>query len=134
MTASSLPDLVQVYKALGHPARLRIVAMLRTGELCACQITVVLGLAPSTVSAHLAELRRSGLITERKDGRWVYYRLGQSEDATEISEWLCQRVRRDPQICSDAAVVRQLRAMPVEELCRMGLDAFQLAVSLTGKA
>ncbi len=134
MTASSLPDLVQVYKALGHPARLRIVAMLRTGELCACQITVVLGFAPSTVSAYLAELRRSGLITERKDGRWVHFRLGQSEDATEISEWLCQRVRRDPQIRSDSAVVRKLRAIPVEELCRTGPDAFQLAVSLTGKA
>ena len=123
MTTISHPDLVLLFKALGHPARLRIVAMLRSGELCACQITAVLDLAPSTVSAHLAELRRAGLIGERKDGRWVHYSLSDSADVAEISEWLCQRVRRDPQIRSDTAVVKRLRAVPVEELCRSGIDA-----------
>ena len=43
----------------------------RTGELCVCQITEVLGLATSTVSAHLKELRRAGLTVERKEGRCV---------------------------------------------------------------
>jgi len=85
MAAFFLSDIVHVHKALGHPARLRIVAMLRSGELCACQITAVLQLAPSTVSSHLAELRRAGLLTERKDGRWIHYRLAQSEDAVEIA-------------------------------------------------
>jgi arsenate reductase/ArsR family transcriptional regulator len=93
-------------------------AMIRGGELCACQITAVLNLAPSTVSAHLAELRRAELVEERKDGRWVHYGLAQSEDAVEIMEWLWQRVRQDTQVRSDAAVVKQLRALPVEELCR----------------
>jgi DNA-binding transcriptional ArsR family regulator len=133
MTVPPLANTVHVYKALGHPARLRIVAMLRSGELCACQITAVLELAPSTVSAHLAELRRAGLLTERKDGRWIHYHLAQSEDAVEIGEWLWQRVRRDPRIRSDAAAVRQLRAIPVEELCRTGLDASPSTISPAGK-
>ena len=132
MTSRHL-DLVQIYRALGHPARLRIVAMLRAGELCACQITAVLDLAPSTVSAHLADLRRAGLTTERRDGRWVHYSLGDSEDVKEISGWLCHRVRRDPQIRRDTALVKQLRAMPVEELCRSGLDASQMEARLAGK-
>ncbi len=129
MTPDKLSTVVQVYKALGHPARARIVAMLRTGELCACQITAVLDLAPSTVSAHLADLRRAGLIMERKEGRWIYYRLEETRDAGEIGEWLWQRIRRDPQICSDASVVKQLRAVPVERLCSVDLDLGQLAIS-----
>ena len=123
MTVPLLATLVQVYKALGHAARLRIMAMLRSGELCACQITAVLELAPSTISAHLGELKRAGLLTERKAGRWIYYRLAQSEDTSEIGTWLWHRIRRDPQIRSDAAVVRRLRAMPVAELCQTGLGA-----------
>ncbi len=59
MTRSPLSNQVDRYKALGHPVRLRILAMLRDGGLCVCQITAVLGLASSTVSAHLAELRRA---------------------------------------------------------------------------
>ncbi len=123
-----LADLVQTYKALGHPARLRIVAMLRTGELCACQITAVLDLAPSTVSAHLAELRRAGLLTERKDGRWVYYRLSESDEIREIIQSVSQRIKRDPQIRDDAAAVRRLRSVPIEKLCRADLDISRLTV------
>lgn len=128
MTANSLPGLVQTFRALGHPARVRIMAMLRTGELCACQITAVLDLAPSTVSAHLSDLRRAGLIAERKHGRWIYYRLA-TQDVQEISEWLWQRITRDPQVSSDASVVKQLRAVPVEQLCSVDLDLAQLAIS-----
>ena len=127
----NLPDLVQTYKALGHPARLRIVAMLERGELCACQITAVLDLAPSTVSAHLAELRRAGLIVERKEGRWVHYRLAQSEDVDQIAQWLWRRVKRDPQVRSDAAVVKQLRKVPLADLCSADLDLDQLAIART---
>jgi DNA-binding transcriptional ArsR family regulator len=128
MATSQLPDLVLVYKALAHPARVRILAMLRTGELCACQITAVLALAPSTVSAHLAELRRAGLIAERKEGRWVHYRTAEREDAAEIGEWLWQRIKRDPQVRGDTRTVKQLRAVPVEELCRADLDLARVAV------
>ncbi len=133
MTTTVLPDIVQVYKALGHPARIRILAMLRAGELCACQIVAVLRLAPSTVSAHLAELRRAELVVERKDGRWVYYSLAQSDAAHEIGDGLWRRVRRDPQIRHDATVVKQLRAVPVEQLCRADLDVSRLTIG-TDKA
>ena len=133
MTSTILPDIVQVHKALGHPARIRILTMLRAGELCACQITAVLRLAPSTVSAHLAELRRAELIAERKDGRWVYYRLAKSEGARETVDGLWRRIRRDPQIRGDTGLVKQLRGIPVEQLCRADQDISQLTISRTGK-
>ena len=64
MTHSTLPTVIDAVKALAHPGRLRILAMLRGGDLCVCQMTAVLELAASTVSSHLSDLRRAGLVTD----------------------------------------------------------------------
>jgi DNA-binding transcriptional ArsR family regulator len=128
----SLSDLTQTHKALAHPARLRVLAMLRGGELCACQLTAVLDLAPSTVSAHLAELRRAGLVDERKSGRWVHYRLAQTRAAAGVLEPLWQQLKRDAQIRSDTSVVRRLRTVSLEQLCSVDLDLAQLAIPRAG--
>lgn len=53
MTTDTLRPLVDNLKILAHPARLRILVLLRSGELCVCEVAAVLGLAPSTVSEHL---------------------------------------------------------------------------------
>jgi ArsR family transcriptional regulator len=47
---------------MAHPVRLRVLSTLRGGELCVCRITALLGLAVSPVSAHLADLKRAGLV------------------------------------------------------------------------
>ena len=109
-----------LYKALAHPARLRILAMLRSGDLCACQITAALGLAPSTVSAHLAELRRAGLVTERKDGRWVHFDLAKDAGARATLRQVWRQVESDTQVVDDATALARLREIPVEQLCRGG--------------
>ncbi|MBK9119451.1 MAG: winged helix-turn-helix transcriptional regulator [Phycisphaerales bacterium] len=67
-----LGTLATIARALGDVNRLRILAALRTGELCVCQLLELLGLAGATVSQHLATLRTAGLIDTRKVGRWVY--------------------------------------------------------------
>lgn len=118
MTIATLPETAQLYKTLGHPARLRVLAMLRSGELCACQITTVLSLAPSTISAHLAELRRAGLITQRKSGRWVHFKLCGERRARRILKLVGQQLEAEPQVRRDETTVRRLRLVPVEELCR----------------
>ncbi len=121
MMTSSLDRTVALARALGNPARLRIAAMLLTGELCVCQITEVLGLAPSTVSAHLRELRHAGITTERKVGRWVYVRLADDPGARPWIDGALTAVAGDQQIAADAALVEELKRLPVEELCRLGL-------------
>ena len=125
MMARFLADAVAVHKALAHQARLRIVAMLRSGELCVCQITAVLGVATSTVSAHLSELRRAGLVAERKDGRWVYYSLtaGVAGDDGPV-DWAA--LGGDRQLADDAALVAKLRELGPEEVCRNGFDVESL--------
>jgi DNA-binding transcriptional ArsR family regulator len=126
--ANPLSTTVDVLKALGHPVRLRIVAMLRGGELCVCQMTAVLGLAASTVSAHLTDLKRAGLVEDRKDGRWVLHRLAHDTAATAHLEPLWKSIARDPQVEADARLLRALRRVPVEELCRVDLDLGRLGI------
>jgi len=123
-----LSAVVDVLKALGHPVRLRILAMLRGGELCLCQMTAVLDLAASTVSAHLADLKHAGLVAERKNGRWVFHRLAEGEEATAHLEPLWRSISRDPQIESDYRLLRELRRVGVEELCRVDLDLKRLGI------
>lgn len=133
MTTTYLEHATQLHKALGHPARLRIVAMLRGGELCVCQITAVLGLAPSTVSQHLGDLKRAGLIGERKEGRWVHYALHDTPEVREILATSGSKLADDPVAAADSAVLAQLRRISVAELCRVDLDLTRLGVSRSGR-
>ncbi|MCX7818566.1 MAG: metalloregulator ArsR/SmtB family transcription factor [Kiritimatiellae bacterium] len=73
--AAELVALARAMKALAHPARLRIVLGLRRAERCGCEFVRELGLDPSVVSRHLAQLRDAGLVAERRDGARVMYRL-----------------------------------------------------------
>jgi DNA-binding transcriptional ArsR family regulator len=126
--AATLTQMVDVYKALGHPVRLRILAMLSTGELCACQITAVLKLASSTISAHLSELRRAGVLVERKHGRWVIFRHADDEHARPLISTALASLSGDARIEADARIVKHLRRVSVEKLCRAELDLTRLGI------
>jgi len=62
-------------QAIAEPTRARIVALLGHGEHCVCDVGETLALSPALVSHHLRALRDSGLLRERRSGRWVYYSL-----------------------------------------------------------
>jgi ArsR family transcriptional regulator len=62
-------------QAIAEPTRARIVALLGHGEHCVCDVGDKLALSPALVSHHLRALRESGLLRERRSGRWVYYSL-----------------------------------------------------------
>jgi ArsR family transcriptional regulator len=83
LTAPSLSrdDLVAL-QAVAEPNRARIVALLGHGEHCVCDVGEMLGLSPALVSHHLRTLRGSGLLRERRSGRWVYYSLDLERLAT----------------------------------------------------
>lgn len=120
--AARLPALVEATKGLAHPARLRLLAMLAEGELCVCQMTAVLGLAPSTVSQHLSVLARGGLVAERKQGKLVFYRLGRSGPAAELLAPLLVSLGADPAVRADREVVERLRRIPAATLCAAEVD------------
>ena len=69
----------QLFKALSDPTRLRCLLLLvNHDELCVCELTHALELPQPKVSHHLGTLRRDGLVSDRKTGLWVYYRLDPS--------------------------------------------------------
>lgn len=69
-----IPD--QFFKILGDQTRLRVLALLsHEAELCVCELTHALGEIQPKISRHLALLRGSGLVLDRRHGQWVYYRL-----------------------------------------------------------
>ncbi len=120
MTESRLSAVTAAAKSLGHPARLRLLAMLSRGPLCVCQMTAVLGAAPSTVSEHLRELKRAGLLVEEKDGRFVSYRVAPSPDAVRWLQVARAGLAGDPVAAADAEFVGRLRRVPVEEFAASG--------------
>ena len=65
----------EVFKALGHPARLWIAEQLSDGEKCVCEFVDALGLDFSTVSKHLTVLRQAGIVQSRKEGKQMFYSL-----------------------------------------------------------
>ncbi len=131
--ASILPGLVGAAKAIGHPTRLRILAMLKPGSLCVCQLTAVLGLAASTVSGHLAELRSAGLVVERKSGKWVNYSLAHEGSSAALLDTVLAALHPDPQRKADAETVRALKTVSREVLCDVGLDLEAAGVIRRGR-
>jgi ArsR family transcriptional regulator len=75
--STSLPlTPLQVFKCLGDDTRLSLVLLIaQEGELCVCEMTYALELSQPKVSRHLAQLRQCGLLSDQRDGQWVYYRL-----------------------------------------------------------
>lgn len=67
---------LQFFKTLSDETRLNLVLLLREkGELCVCELTSILRESQPKISRHLAILRDSGLLIDRRDGKWIHYRL-----------------------------------------------------------
>jgi ArsR family transcriptional regulator len=78
---AELKTVDRVLKALADPTRLRIVSLLRGGEVCVCHLHDSLKISQPKASRHLAYLRRAGVVTAEKRGLWVYYRLAPQASA-----------------------------------------------------
>ena len=77
-TASSATTIAK-FKALSDPLRLEVIELLRSQEMCVCDLCDRMDIAQSKLSFHLKTLREAGLISARQDGRWIYYRLNPAE-------------------------------------------------------
>lgn len=77
VTETTLSDtlVLRRFQAVAEETRFRIVRLLSPGEMCVCELQDELGAAQSRLSFHLRKLKDAGVVTDRRDGRWVYYRL-----------------------------------------------------------
>lgn len=110
----------QLFKALSDETRLRILALLGTGELCVCDLVAVLELPQSTVSRHLAYLRNAGLVADRRQGVWMYYQFAQPTGPlhADLLVLLQQRLSDLHQARQDALALKQLIAKDGTAACR----------------
>jgi ArsR family transcriptional regulator len=82
IAAPPAPDVLVALQVVAEPNRSRIIALLGHGEHCVCDVGDMLGLSPALVSHHLRTLRASGILHERRSGRWVFYSLDLDRLAT----------------------------------------------------
>ena len=78
---------VGIMESLSDPIRINILELMMNGEICVCDIVKVTGLAQSKISYHIKILKDSGLICDRQEGRWVYYKLD-LEVLSDIQNWM----------------------------------------------
>ncbi len=111
-----MPEITDVFKALSHQTRLRLLKLLTTGEeYCVCEMVDALQARQYTVSRHLSILRRLGLVQVRREGNLACYRLvrPQAEPLEGLFTWLAD--------CLDGEEFRTDRRR-LEERCRLRVD------------
>lgn len=113
---------MNITKALADENRIRILMALHANdELCVCHINDLLELAPSTVSKHLFLLKNARLVTARKNGRWMHYRLNRDPEVSEVAanalEWIINSISNEPVIIQDRAKLKRILSMPLAAAC-----------------
>ena len=105
--AADLPRAAQLFHALSDPTRLTILDLLGDGERCVCELQAALDASQSRLSFHLGVLKGAGLVRDRRDGRWAYYRI-EPDALVEV---------HDAAVQMQPASLRKRRAEPIGRCC-----------------
>ena len=108
-----------LFKALADRTRLRLINLLGEDEVCVCFFVEVLKLNQPKISRHLAYLRRAGVVSARRDGKWIHYRLVEPPDshAANIFREVRAGLANEPAMKSDRARLEKICCavrMPVQ--------------------
>jgi DNA-binding transcriptional ArsR family regulator len=114
-----MESLLETLKALSDKTRLRILLLLPGHELCLGQIMATLELSPSTVSKHVSVLKSTGLVTDRKSGKWVYCSLSGNPEGTpqELFSLIAREISKSPEVIEDRRKLQKILEIPPETLC-----------------
>lgn len=104
-----MKELEQYFKALSDVNRLRILNLLLHGELCVCDIQYVLERSQPNVSRHLAYLKNSGLLLDRRDGLRIFYRLADAKRGIKkrLFEFLQDADKNEEQLQQDTSRLKE---------------------------
>src|ERR1039457_2367436 len=102
-------DVEQIFKALGDANRLRIVNLLLHGELCVCDIQYVLENSQPNVSRHLASLKNSEMVLDRRDGYRAFYRIANPRESNRklLFDFLRQIFKNEDQLEQDTKRLKE---------------------------
>src|SRR5438046_983642 len=103
MKASKSFDVALLFRALADHTRLRLLNLMGDDEVCVCFLVEALGVTQPKISRHLAYLRRAGIVTARREGKWMHYRLvpPPSHAGGEILEQALHAVGKDKRFKAD---------------------------------
>lgn len=111
----------QFFTALSHPLRLRVLLLLHEEgeELCVCELNHALGVSQPMISRHLAHLREWQLVSDRRQGLWVYYRLQEKLPgwARQVLAGTAKGVANDAPYVEDRAALRAMPNRPGAACC-----------------
>jgi len=117
-----MTSLVLAAKALADPTRVRILAALRRGELCVCELSDALHITQSTLSTHLQVIRDASLVRTRREGKWVYYALRSDKKqlVKELFGFFGSELKSDAQLAADAQRLARRIAQREDGACCRG--------------
>ena len=115
--STDLRRMVEQLKAVSHPLRLRVLALLGSGELCVCQVAEALQVPQSSVSEALRELRRAGFVAERKEGRWVFVSVLPDAQVHPMLRGILEEALPLREAQDDRLRATQVKALNITEVC-----------------
>jgi ArsR family transcriptional regulator, arsenate/arsenite/antimonite-responsive transcriptional repressor len=103
-----------LFAALAEPTRLRLLNLMGDREVCVCYFVEILQQTQPKISRHLAYLRKAGLVTARRDGKWMHYRAQApaSSAAVAILRKTLDGLRHDKQMQADLALLERACCQP----------------------
>ena len=115
-------ELTQAAKAFADANRVRILMALRKQELCVCELCDALALTQSTLSTHLQVVRDAGLVSARKDGKWMYYTVtpGGRRLLDSLFGFFSNSLKRDARLQRDAKQLARRLAIRTNGTCCVG--------------
>jgi ArsR family transcriptional regulator, arsenate/arsenite/antimonite-responsive transcriptional repressor len=113
-----------LFKALSDETRLRIfhILMIAEMELCACEFTDVLEVTTYNISKHIKILKNAGLIAERKEGRWVYYRIKANKAIFQNYIQKAIMEMKNTQLKKDIKELEKRLKLRIEGTCPIGVQ------------
>jgi len=107
-------------KLLSDPTRLRcLMLLLQQGELCVCELTWALDTIQPKISRHFATLRKHAVVSDRRDGQWIYYRINPAlpDWATGLLNATLAGVQQQKQFKGDLGKLKRMPDRPGKQIC-----------------
>ncbi|QGU95590.1 metalloregulator ArsR/SmtB family transcription factor [Clostridium bovifaecis] len=104
-------EFIEIFKALGDENRIRILNILKEGELCVCEIESILGITQSNASRHLNKLKNLKIINAEKKAQWVYYSIDENfiEENKLLYDYLSEQLAKDNTYTKDIKMLKKYK-------------------------
>jgi ArsR family transcriptional regulator, arsenate/arsenite/antimonite-responsive transcriptional repressor len=107
-------DMDRFFRALADHTRLRLLNLIRGDEVCVCFFTEILSTHQPKISRHLAYLRRAGMVSARREGQWMHYRIAEPEnpDAARVLQDVLTWLANDKQMQKEREKLERVCCAP----------------------